>query len=195
MTMRPSDNWRWYFDNQYDCLMLEIANDMVFRSRYPSKMLTPDAFRAFPFSVDDASAYYQFYESCVSLSLSEPQKVELVLNAIIAANFLKPQMPKSWYFVQQPMLFTPVLGELVEAQIQGGHQRINLLVVEASEMASLCLIAEPNVNMAGKSFTIAEVVKVMNDRLASKNHQIVNDNDDDGGDEEAVMDLLYQVCS
>lgn len=175
--------------------MLEIANDMVFRSRYPAKMLTPDAFSSFPFSVDDASAYYQFYESCASLSLSEPQKVELVLNAIIAANFLKPQMPKSWYFVQQPMLFTPMLGEMVEAQIQGGHQRINLLVVEASEMASLCLIAEPNVNMAGKSFTTAEVVKVMNDRLASKNHQIVNDKDDDGGDEESVMDLLYQVCS
>lgn len=168
ITIRPSDNWRWYFDSKYDCLMLEISNDMLFRSRYSAKMLVPDAFNSFPFSVDDASAYYQFYESCNRLALPEPLKVELVLNAIVASNFLKPQMPKSWYFAQQPMLFRPMFAEVVEAQIQDTVQRINLLVVEAGESASLCLFAEPNIHIAGKSFNTADVVKVMNDRLAAK---------------------------
>lgn len=170
ITIRPSDNWRWYFDSQYDCLMLEIANDMVFRSRYPAKMLTPDAFNTFPFSVDDASAYYQFYESCAQLNLTEPQTVELVLNAIIATNFLKPQMPKSWYFSQQPMLFNPNFGDIVEARVEDNELLVKLLVVETGSNASVCLIAQDNIDMAGKAFRMTDVVKVMNDRLVALNH-------------------------
>lgn len=170
ITIRPSDNWRWYFDSQYDSLMLEITNDMVFRSRYPAKMLTPDAFNSFSFSVDDASAYYQFYESCTQLNLTEPQTVELVLNAIIATNFLKPQMPKSWYFSQQPMLFNPNFGDIVEARVEDNDLLVKLLVVETSCNASVCLIAQNNIEIAGKTFSITDVVKVMNDRLVALNH-------------------------
>ena len=78
--IRPSDNWRWYFDEKYDCLMLEISDDMIFRSRFSSKHLAPDAFEACRFSVNDTSAYYHFYESCSSLNLSEPQKVGILHN-------------------------------------------------------------------------------------------------------------------
>lgn len=194
ITIRPSDNWRWYFDSKYDCLMLEIANDMVFRSRYPAKILTPDAFHSVSFSVDDATAYYLFYESCSQLNLTEPQKVELVLNAIVAANFIKPQMPKSWYFVQQPMLFTPSFGEVVEAQVQDTGQLVNLFVVEAGISASVCLITEPNVMMAGKHFNMADVVKVMNDRLASKHQRINTTAGTHEDDDESVINLFYQVC-
>lgn len=194
ITIRPSDNWRWYFDSKYDCLMLEIANDMVFRSRYPAKILTPDAFDSVSFSVDDATAYYLFYESCSQLNLTEPQKVELVLNAIVAANFIKPQMPKSWYFVQQPMLFTPSFGEVVEAQVQDTGRLVNLFVVEAGISASVCLITEPNVMMAGKNFNMADVVKVMNDRLASKHQRINTTADTTEDDDESVINLFYQVC-
>lgn len=190
ITIRPSDNWRWYFDNKYDCLMLEIANDMVFRSRYPAKMLIPDAFNTFPFSVDDASAYYQFYENCAQLNLSEPQKIELVLNAIVARNFLKPQMPKSWYFVQQPILFSPVFAELVEAEIHDTAQRVNLLVIETGECASVCMLAESNINMASKNFNIADVVKVMNDRLAAKTDLRLNDYMNDESEQDSIVNLF-----
>jgi len=194
ITIRPSDNWRWYFDNKYDCLMLEIASDMVFRSRYPAKMLTPDAFTPCQFSVDDASAYYQFYESCSVLNLAEPQKVELVLNAIVAKNFLKPQMPKSWYFIQQPMLFTPTFAEVVEAQAQDSGQRIALLVVETNCTTSVCLIAQNDVNMAGKIFNITDVVKVMNDRLAAKNGLLIRGENESNDDEnQLVINLFNQA--
>lgn len=195
ITIRPSDNWRWYFDCQYDCLMLEISNDMVFRSRYPSRSLTPDAFCSFPFSVDDSTAYYHFYDSCSRLNLTEPQKVELALNAIVASHFLKPQMPKSWYFVQQSMACIPEVGEMVEAQVQDTGQRINLLTVEVGESASLCLISEPSVMMAGKEFAMTDTVKVMNDRLASKYIQLDHQQEAYEDENDRLINLFQQACS
>ncbi len=168
VTFRPTDSWRWYFDNEYDCLMLEIADDMVFRSCYPSKMLIPDVFTEFPFSVSDATAYYQYYDSCTKLNLTEPQKIELAINSIIAANFLKPQMPKSWYFMQQPIFFTPKVAEVVEAHMQDGCGKLSLMVVEAGINASVCVVAQPPFTALNKTFFLAEAIKVMNDRLIAK---------------------------
>lgn len=166
MAFRPTDSWRWYFDNEYDSLMLEISSEMLFRCNYASKILIPDVFDEFSFSVDDATAYYLFYDSCQSLALSDSQKIELSINAIVASNFLKPQMPKSWYFSQQPMLYNPKVADIVEVNLQESGQRVCLLVVEAGENASLCIIAQPTFIAMNKTFYFSEAIKVMNDRLA-----------------------------
>ena len=169
MAFRPTDSWRWYFDNEYDSLMLEISSEMLFRCNYASKILIPDVFNEFSFSVDDAMAYYQFYDSCQSLALTDSQKIELSINAIVAANFLKPQMPKSWYFSQQPMLYQPKVADIVTVNMQETGQQICLLVVEAGENASLCIIAQPTFIAMNKTFYFSEAIKVMNDRLALVN--------------------------
>lgn len=166
MAFRPTDSWRWYFDKEYDSLMLEISSEMLFRCNYASKILIPDVFDEFSFSVDDATAYYLFYDSCQSLILSDAQKIELSINAIVASNFLKPQMPKSWYFSQQPMLYNPKVADIVEVNLQESGQRVCLLVVEAGENASLCIIAQPTFIAMNKTFYFSEAIKVMNDRLA-----------------------------
>lgn len=166
MAFRPTDSWRWYFDKEYDSLMLEISSEMLFRCNYASKILIPDVFDEFSFSVDDATAYYLFYDSCQSLALSDSQKIELSINAIVASNFLKPQMPKSWYFSQQPMLYNPKVADIVEVNLQESGQRVCLLVVEAGENASLCIIAQPTFIAMNKTFYFSEAIKVMNDRLA-----------------------------
>ncbi|WP_218058776.1 MULTISPECIES: cell division protein ZapC [unclassified Gilliamella] len=165
MAFRPTDCWRWYFDSEYDSLMLEVSSEMLFRSCYPSKMLIPDVFGEFPFSVSDATSYYLFRDSCQLLNLSDSQKIELSINAIVAAKFLKPQMPKSWYFSQQPMLHTPKVADIVEVSLQDGGQKVCLMVVEAGENASLCIIAQPSFIAMNKTFVFSEAIKVMNDRL------------------------------
>lgn len=175
-TFRPTDSWRWYFDNEHDCLMLEINHDISFRSCYPSKMFTPDVFCEFPFTVSNAASYYQFYDSCQPLNLTEAQKSELAINAIIAAHFIKPQMPKSWYFIPQDSFYMPNIADIVTVTLQTSGEILNLLVVEVGENASLCLVVDPPVKTAHKTFHFAEVIKVMNNRLSERHHMIQEGN-------------------
>ncbi|WP_392565090.1 cell division protein ZapC [Utexia brackfieldae] len=169
MNIRPAENWFWFFDKALDALMIDLSNEMIFRSRYNQKLLIADALYQSAFCIQDATFYYQFYESCAELSLSEPNRVELVLNALAARNYLKPQLPKSWFFMQQPCFFVPAVGEIVVACTQESGECVNLLTIDVGESASLCVVADVHITMSGKTFYLGEPIKVMHDRLAPKN--------------------------
>ncbi|KES17892.1 cell division protein ZapC [Gilliamella apicola] len=190
MAFRPTDSWRWYFDNEYDSLMLEISSEILFRCNYASKIFIPDVFGEFPFSVDDATAYYLFYDSCQPLLLSDSKKIELSINAVVASNFLKPQMPKSWYFSQQPRLYKPKVADIVEVNLQETGQKINLLVVEAGENASLCVVAQRTFVAMNKTFYFSEAIKVMNDRLALVNSIVKKENSAVSENEELALKAI-----
>ncbi len=165
MKLKPDDQWQWFYDDDYDRMMLEIQGGLLFCSRFSGKMLIPSAKRSEPFSVDDATAFYLFEESLKPLQLTNEHRSQLILNSLVASRYLKPIMPKSWYFKVFNHGYQPAMGHLVQAFLTEYDQTIALLVVESNEVASLCVVAQLHVQLPTKCLQLGDAIKLMNDRL------------------------------
>ncbi|MCG5369018.1 cell division protein ZapC [Providencia rettgeri] len=165
MNIKPDDHWRWYFDHDHNRVMLDLANGMIFRSCFPAKMLTVFARNEMPFSIEDAGEYYLFDEQAKRLNITQEERAELVLNSLVAFRFLKPQMPKSWYFSSFHYINEPKQGQIIQVCLENTNQYFTFIIAEAGPSASLCLLAEPILELPDRTLRFSDPIKIMNDRM------------------------------
>lgn len=161
--LKPNSTWKWFYSQKDKSLMLDLGQDMVFSVGFKEKQLVPDAFNASTFTVEDAALFQTFWNGVESLDLSSPRKTELVLNAVAAARFYKPMLPKSWFFQRNQHTFAAEAGTLV--QLKTDYSCEPFLVIENSGSASFCLLAgEGDYRLdENKILSFGQGIKVMND--------------------------------
>lgn len=165
--LKPSDKWNWYFCENEGHLMLDLGEEMVFRTNLSRNLLVECALASTAFTVDDASDYQAFKDTIDLLKLSEPRKAELILNCVAAKRFHIPVQPKSWFFDTQNNTLSPEEGDLVT--LSNTLNQGIFVVIESGEHASLCTCVElDGFDLNGrKALNFGQTIKVMHDRMES----------------------------
>ncbi|MBF9000467.1 cell division protein ZapC [Vibrio nitrifigilis] len=172
--LKPSDKWSWYYSDSDGYLMLDLDDEMVFRTNLSRKLLVDCAFESQPFSVDDASDYQTYKEQIAHLPLSEPRKAELALYCVAAKRFHKPVQPKSWFFDYQGLGYQPEMGDIVS--LVNEYNQGHFIVLDVGDSASLCAVVDLeafSLNGA-KSLSFGQVIKVMHDRMVCANEILIS---------------------
>lgn len=169
--LKPSDKWTWYYDDVERHLMLDLGEEMVFKTNLCRKLIVECAVGVNEFSVDDASAYQTYKEKIALLGLTEPRQAELSLYCVAAKRFHKPVQPKSWFFDSlSDGKITPEEGDLV--RLSNAANQGHFIVLEVGELACLCACVAPQgfELTSSKSLQFGQAIKVMHDRLTVINH-------------------------
>ncbi|MCW8333775.1 cell division protein ZapC [Vibrio paucivorans] len=173
--LKPSDKWTWYYDDREGNLMLDLGQDMVFKTNLSRKLLVDCALAINEFSVDDAAAFEIFREQLSYLSLSEPRQAELTLYCVAAKRFHKTVQPKSWFFDGLSSGDeSPKEGDLI--RMRNAHSDGYFIVLEVGESASLCACIDlDGFNLTStKSLVFGQAIKVMHDRISVANHEFLS---------------------
>lgn len=165
MWIKFDDNWCWYYDEEYDCMMFDLVNGMLFCLCFVWCMLILDVFVFFGFCVDDVVFYFFFEEKCCDFELLKEQWVELVFNVFIVICFFKLQMLKSWYFIVYIYYWQLSGGDVVCVWLSDIGEQVNLLVVELGDNVVFCLLVQLGFIFVGCVMQLGDVIKIMNDRL------------------------------
>jgi len=118
-----------------------------------------------PFSIEDAGEYYLFDEQAKRLNITPEERAELVLNSLVAFRFLKPQMPKSWYFSSFHYISAPKQGQIIQVCLENSNCYSTFIIAEAGSNASLCLLAESQLELPDRTLKFCDPIKIMNDRM------------------------------
>ncbi|WP_115718646.1 cell division protein ZapC domain-containing protein [Gallaecimonas mangrovi] len=176
MILEPAHNWVWQFDQQQNQLAIELGG-LLFMTPYGSKWLIPDARLGGGFDVDDA----QYYETVIDAlapydNLSDPQRVQVALNACAIRRFAKPSMPKSWFFAENPQPVATAQGPAL-VSLQTAFGRGQCLAVESYDSnATLCMLLDGPLGLSdSQTLDNFQVVKVMNNRLWPSKWQRLSD--------------------
>lgn len=129
--------------------------------------------------MEDAE-FYQHALNTLSETYNDPHPylVQAALNATAAKRFLKPQMPKSWFFLPGSSRLTLQEGVLV--QMQSTCDTGEFFILETSETTSVCMLFKGPLELnESKSMQAFDVIKVMNDRVTNYVTMGFDSEDDD----------------
>lgn len=165
MIITPDESWRWGFDEQRQCLLLDLHDDMQFVSAIPVKQLAQKSSFNEEFSVDDSSYYYHFLECLGEFPFSDPERVQIVLNAIAAIKYVKPLVCQSWLYKDVCIVDeAPELGEVFSLVTEQSYG--DVMVISPGENASLCIVISRDIQLdEEKSHQQNVIVKLMNSKL------------------------------
>ncbi|WP_114764459.1 cell division protein ZapC domain-containing protein [Vibrio rhodolitus] len=172
--LKPSDKWTWYYDDANQHLMLDLGNEMVFKTNLCRKLIVECAIGVNEFTVDDASAFQTYKEQISHLGFSEPRQAELALYCVAAKRFHKPVQPKSWFFdCLSDGSILPEEGDFV--RLENTHGAGVFIVLEVGDSASLCAsINLDEFSLNGiKALAFGQAIKVMHDRMQITNHSFL----------------------
>ncbi|MFI3245693.1 MAG: cell division protein ZapC [Ferrimonas sp.] len=165
MVLTPDNSWNWVFDQKHQHLCLHLGQEWLFVSAFDEKWLTPNTAYPKPFSFLHAEEFQSGLDSLEHQSFgTQEQRIELIFNLIAARHFVRPLMPKSWFFQLSNIIVYPRLYKLVAVETK--IQMATFIVIDSNEQSSLLmLIDEQCLLTENKSLAKFELIKVMNDRL------------------------------
>ena len=165
MILVPNEYWHWCFDEENERLMLDLSDGLLFNTAYQAKQLSSEASKPQAFTLDDVSCYFHLLECIGELPFSEAERVQIVLNAIAALRFAKPQMVRSHFFRQFDVMGeAPLFGEVVTLVTEYGHA--DFLVIEPGSNASVAILLGGVLRLdENKELAAGGIIKVMNNRI------------------------------
>ncbi|WP_411991256.1 cell division protein ZapC domain-containing protein [Agarivorans sp. DSG3-1] len=177
MLIQPNKQWHWVFDSNKGVMTLELGPNMLFVSKLCKKRCVQHAQEDSPFTAEHTQLYYQFLEQLESFNWSDPIKVQICLNAVASAQFLKPLMPQSWFFKSIATSSQNLLELGSLAVLQTEHSQTRCVVVEVSEQTYTLMAIEAGMVLdERKTLNQFEAIKVMQDRVASLSQLLQDQN-------------------
>ncbi|WP_316675729.1 cell division protein ZapC [uncultured Tolumonas sp.] len=165
MILVPDENWRWIFDEQRQNILLDLTDDMQFTAAIPAKQLEKKSAFTESFTVDDSSHYFHFLECLGEFPFTDPERVQIVLNAIAAIKYARPLVSQSWFYQDVNMLSDiPELGEVFSVVTECMYG--DVMVISPGSTASLCIVISQSIQLdSDKSLKQSAICKLMNSKL------------------------------
>lgn len=173
-----TDIWQWQFDHEKQHLKLDVGHcalEIAYARRYLQHTLPSVA----PFDLTDAQRFNELKDYLEGLQLlaDANQQFVLLVHAVAALRFIKPQLPQSWYFRFSEVAEWPPSHRI--CVLDSGLERGEFLLLEQDQRSSLCLLLNPRMSLSPtKKLKQYEVIRVLNDRLEqSSAHPLPDGND------------------
>lgn len=165
MVLIPDDNWRWIFDEQRQKLLLDLSDEMQFCTCIPRKQLVCREAFTESFNLDDYSLYYHFLECLGDFPFSDPERVQLTLNAVAAVKYVKPLMCQSWLYKTADLLRDRTeIGEVYSIFTEFGYA--DVMVISVGDQASLCILLSPELKTEEDTVLHqSAILKLLNTKL------------------------------